>query len=52
MSGKGRRVVFHGAFSEKAKAERKEARVRGAYLRRVELRSGGRRWLVLTRRKG
>ncbi len=49
MAGSGREVGFHGAFGTKAKARKKERRVRGAYITRVKIK-GNTRYLVLTRR--
>jgi len=49
MAKRGRKVTFHGAFSSKAKAKRKEHISVGAYIRRVKIK-GHVRWLVLTRR--
>ncbi len=49
MSKKGRMVEFHGAFSTKAKAKRKEARRAGAYIQKVRIK-GAIRYLVLTRK--
>lgn len=48
MSGKGRRVRFHGAYAKKADAERKEARLAGAFIRPIRVR-GQRRYAVMTR---
>ena len=48
MAGRGQAVRFHGAFSTKPKAQRKEAATPHAYIRRVKMR-GGIRYLVLTR---
>ncbi len=50
MAGRGRRVMFHGAFGTKAKARRKERRVKHGYIRRIKVR-GHVRYAVLTRRK-
>lgn len=47
---KGYAVEFHGAFSTKAKAKKKERTVRGAYISRVKMKRQGVRYLVLTRR--
>ncbi len=47
----GKRVVFHGAFATKAKAVKKERRLKGAYVRKVRMKGRGTRFLVLTRRK-
>lgn len=49
MAGKGRGVEFHGAFTSKADAVRKERRVPGAYVVRVRMKRNGVRYLVLTR---
>lgn len=49
MAKAGRRLVFHGAFGTKAKAQRKERRVADAYIRPTRIR-GHRRYLVLTRK--
>ncbi len=45
----GRRVCFHGAFSSKADARRKERRVRG-FIRRLRIR-GHVRYVVMTRKR-
>jgi len=52
MAGSGRKVRFHGAFSSKAKARRKEKRVKHSYIERKRIKGLGFRYLVLTRRKG
>lgn len=49
MAKRGRRVVFHGAFSSRTAAARKHKRVRGSYVQRRRIR-GSTRYLVLTRR--
>lgn len=46
----GRMVEFHGAFSTKAKAKKKERKVSGAYVQRVRMKKHGVRYLVLTRK--
>jgi hypothetical protein len=48
MAGRGRRVLFHGAFTAKADAVRKEREV-GGFIRPAVVR-GSRRFMVLTRR--
>lgn len=48
MSKKGRKFTFHGAYSTKSKAVRKERKVKG-FIRRVKVR-GSTRYLVMTRR--
>lgn len=50
MSKRGRRMVFHGAFASKAKAEEKEDRVKGAFIRKVKIRKKT-RFLVMTRKR-
>ena len=45
MAGRGRRVTFHGAFSTKAKARKKERAVRG-FIKRVKIR-GSTRYVVM-----
>lgn len=50
MAGKGRKVMFHGSFTRKADAKRKERRV-GGYVKRVKVR-GVTRYTVITRRRG
>lgn len=45
----GRMVEFHGAFSSKAKAQKKERTRSGAYIQRVKIK-GKTRFLVLTRK--
>lgn len=49
MSGRGRKVRFHGAFGSKAKAVRKERRVRG-FIRKARIK-GHTRYMVLTRKR-
>jgi len=49
VAKRGRKFTFHGAYGTKARAQRKEARVRGAFIRVTTIR-GRRRYLVLTRR--
>jgi hypothetical protein len=52
MAGKGRKVMFHGMFTSKEKARRKEASVgNGAYIEEVKVR-GKARYAVITRREG
>lgn len=51
MAKRGRKVTFHGAFGSKAKAEAKERRIRGAFIRTIRVR-GQRRFVVMTRRRG
>lgn len=51
MAGKGRKVLFHGAFSAKTDAKAKEREV-GGYIEKIHDKWGNVRWLVLTRRKG
>lgn len=46
----GRMVEFHGAFSTKAKAKKKERQVSGAYVQKVRMKKHGVRFLVLTRK--
>jgi hypothetical protein len=48
---RGKKVVFHGAFGTKAKAKKKERKLKGAYVRKVRMKGRGTRFLVLTRRK-
>ncbi len=49
MSGAGRKVKFHGAFSHKKDTKRKERKVGGS-IRRVKIR-GSTRYVVMTGRK-
>lgn len=49
MAHRGRTVTFHGAFKSKAKAQAKERRIRGAFIRAIRVR-GQRRFVVMTRR--
>lgn len=49
MAKRGRRVTFHGSFTSKADAVRKERRTRGAYIERKRVKGQGVRYLVLTR---
>jgi hypothetical protein len=51
MAGKGRKVIFHGAYASKADAKTKERKV-GGYVQKSRDKWGHLRWLVLTRRKG
>jgi hypothetical protein len=46
MSGRGRKVAFHGAFAKKADAIRKERSRPGSYIRRVKIKRQV-RYLVL-----
>ncbi len=46
----GYRVCFHGAFGSKAKAVRKERRVKGGFIRPITVR-GQRRFVVMGRRE-
>jgi hypothetical protein len=52
MAGRGLRYTFHGAFGTKARAVRKEAQRRGAWIKQITFRRGpnkaGKRWLVIT----
>jgi hypothetical protein len=49
MAGEGKRLVFHGAFADKARAVVKEREV-GGWIIETEIR-GQRRYAVVTRRK-
>lgn len=52
MAGKGRQVVFHGAFKSKADARRKERRLgKGAYIESRRVKGQGVRHIVITRRR-
>lgn len=48
MAGRGRKFVFHGMFSSKARALARERKLKGAFVRKVK---GRKRWYVATRRK-
>lgn len=48
---RGKRFVFHGAFGTKARAVKKERKVKGAFVRKKHFRGRGTRWMVLTRKK-
>lgn len=50
MSGRGRRVTFHGAFKSKEKARQRERRREGAFIKEVSIK-GHRRYLVITERR-
>jgi hypothetical protein len=50
MAGKGRRVVFHGAYSSKAKAQTKERQGRGRFIQVYVIR-GRRRYVVMQERE-
>lgn len=47
----GRRTVFHGAFTSKKRAIRKERRVKGGFIQRVRIK-GHPRYLVRSRKRG
>lgn len=47
--GRGRRFLFHGSFTEKEDARRREKAVKGAFIREVTVR-GRRRFAVLSTR--
>jgi hypothetical protein len=49
MIRRGKKFVFHGSFTDKARAIRKEKSVDG-FIRSVQVK-GHRRYLVLTRRR-
>lgn len=49
MAKRGKKFVFHGAFATKKKAKKKEARVKGAFIRPVKIKRKT-RYLVMTRR--
>lgn len=51
MAGVGRKVRFHGAFKTKAKAKRKEAKLKNGFIRRIRVR-GRTRFVVMSRRRG
>jgi hypothetical protein len=46
MSRRGRVVTFHGMFTSRAAAQRKQKKVHRSYVKKVKHRK---RWLVLTR---
>ncbi|HLZ52079.1 MAG TPA: hypothetical protein VKP61_15135 [Candidatus Acidoferrum sp.] len=56
MAGRGKSKLFHGSYTNKADAERKESRRPGSYILKQQVRcagSGSRRklctrWLVVT----
>ena len=48
MAGRGKKVLFHGAFATKARAKRKEKAV-GGYIEKKKIK-GQTRYMVLTRR--
>jgi len=47
MAGRGLSYTFHGAFKSKRKARAKEQSMSGALVKRIHLRQGDGRWLVL-----
>lgn len=49
MAKCGRKICFHGAFTSKAKAVKKERQV-GGFIRRVKMK-GQVRYMVLTRKR-
>jgi len=51
VAGRGRKLVFHGAYKTKAAAVRKEKRTPGAFVRPARIK-GHRREVVFTKRKG
>ena len=50
MSGKGRRVTFHGAFARKADAVKKERRTLAAFVEERRIK-GKVRYVVMTQRR-
>jgi hypothetical protein len=48
MAKRGRAFGFHGAFSKKADAVRKERTIRGAFVKRIRVR-GQTRYVVMSR---
>lgn len=50
MAKRGRKVTFHGAFKTKARAVRKEHRLKHAYVHKAKIK-GHTRYMVLTRRR-
>lgn len=46
MAGRGSLFTFHGAFSDKDKAQRKEKKVKDSFIRPVRIK-GKHRWLVM-----
>jgi hypothetical protein len=50
MAGKGRRFVFHGSFTSKSKAQRKERAAGGRFIRAATVK-GRRRYLVMSERR-
>jgi hypothetical protein len=50
MAKCGEHVCFHGAYLRKSDAQRKEAKVKGSFIRFVLFRYGG-RFVVMTRKK-
>lgn len=51
MAKRGRTVTFHGSFSHKADAVRKERQV-GGFIERKRVKGQGIRYIVMTRRRG
>lgn len=51
MAKVGRKVVFHGSFTHKACAKRKERKIPGSYVTRRRVKGQGIRYLVQTRRR-
>jgi len=50
VSKAGRRFVFHGAFTSKKDAQRKEGSIRGSFIRIVRMK-GGRRFVVMSEKR-
>lgn len=48
--GTGKKFIFHGAFNEKADAEKKGAKIEGSFIRPIKVR-GKRRFAVLQRKE-
>lgn len=48
---KGRKVTFHGAFGTKAKALKKERRLKGGFIKKIRMKGRGTRFVVMTRRR-
>lgn len=50
MAGKGKRFTFHGSFTSKVRAVRKESKVARSFVRRVRTKNGI-RYLVMKKLK-
>lgn len=51
MAKRGQKFVFHGAFSTKAAAKRRERARAGSFIKEARVR-GKKRYIVMTPRKG